>query len=331
MTAQALASGTRLHGGAYRLAGLIGAGGFGMVYKAANRRGKVVAIKELFPSDARRQRVMGFWQSRRVRPTANWGQLQGQMRDEFRLVQPLRHPNIVRAIELFGDNGTLYLVMEYIDGENLQARLRRAPHGLPPREVARLAAALGSALDYAHKRGVLHRDIKPANVLLRRNGEPVLADFGLAAALDGVTRERSGTTATMAPEQSAGRPQGPAADVYALGATLSHALTGSPPQSADERQREDLLPLPGDTNLARAIYHALILDPDRRTRSASAFLRELNGGKEPAARPKARRASRGWARGVLLALGLGAVAAAWSGCPGAKSFPADPPRDGVGK
>ena len=318
MTAQALASGTRLKNGAYRLAGLIGAGGFGMVYKAVNRRGKVVAIKELFPPDAKRQRVLGFWQSRRVRPTGNWAQLQGQMRDEFRLVQPLKHPHIVRVIELFGENGTLYLVMEYIDGPDLRSRLERFPTGLPSREVNQLAQALGSALDYAHKRGVLHRDIKPANVMLRRNGEPVLADFGLAAALNGVNRERSGTAATMPPEQSAGRPQGPAADVYALGATLYQALTGHPPPSAEERLREDLLPLPGETDLARALHRALILDPDRRTHSARMFLRDLNGGSEPRVRPKSRRAWRGWLRGLLLAVTLGAVVAVWSGCPGAR-------------
>ena len=292
---QALASGTRLRGGAYTVTAVVGAGGFGIVYTALTRRRATVAIKELFPGDAVRKRTLGLWTRRRVRPTRNWGQLQGQMRDEFRLVKPLRHPNVVRVRELFGENGTLYLVMEYVEGETLQGRIDRHPRGLPEREVLALALKLADALEYAHRRGVLHRDIKPANVLLRPSGEPVLADFGLAGAAAGA-RGRSGTAATMAPEQSSGRPQGPAADVYALAATLYHAMTGRPPPPAAERLRRDALPAPRDSDLARAIHRALVLDEARRTPTAAALARDLRGEVELVAvrRPGWWRRLWGW-------------------------------------
>ncbi|MGE0711670.1 MAG: serine/threonine-protein kinase [Planctomycetota bacterium] len=156
---------------------------------------------------------------------------------EARAAARLRHPHIVRVLEYHQTpEGRLYLAMERVEGESLGARLKR-DGPLPPDEALEIGIALAEALAYAHENSVVHRDLKPANVLIAPDGTPKLTDFGLAKVLDGPqqsltrTGDLVGTPVYMAPEQARGdrRAVGTHTDVYGLGATLYHLVTGQPP------------------------------------------------------------------------------------------------------
>ena len=146
----------------------------------------------------------------------------------------LSHPNIVNIFDVDIQDGKPYIVMGFAEGGSLAARLRSGPIGLD--EALRLAIPLADALAYAHSQGLIHRDLKPANVLLRPDGSPMLADFGLARSM--VVDSAPQITATgavldtlayMAPEQFGGRPTDARADIYAFGVMLYEMLTGRVP------------------------------------------------------------------------------------------------------
>ena len=133
--------------------------------------------------------------------------------------------------------GQHYFSMGFVEGQSLSQRLADGP--LPPREAAELMVKVAEAIEYAHQRGVIHRDLKPGNILLDRNGNPRVTDFGLAKKLEGDSGltgsgQIMGTPSYMPPEQAGGKrgEVGPAADVYALGATLYALVTGRPPFQA---------------------------------------------------------------------------------------------------
>jgi WD40 repeat protein len=156
---------------------------------------------------------------------------------EAEAVASLQHPHIVQIFELGRHAGLPFFALEYVEGGSLHHKLRGAP--LPPREAAQLVETLARAMHAAHERGIIHRDLKPANVLLDKEGRPKITDFGLAKRVEGgagLTQSGAilGTPSYMAPEQAAGKGKavGPAADVYALGATLYELLTGRPPFKA---------------------------------------------------------------------------------------------------
>jgi tetratricopeptide (TPR) repeat protein len=157
-----------------------------------------------------------------------------RFRAEAEATARLCHPNVVALHELSEADGRPFLVMEYVAGDSLAARLAESP--LPARDAAGLVATLAVAVDYSHRQGILHRDLKPANVLLGPDGTPKVTDFGLAKFLDadaGQTHPGTvlGTPAYAAPEQAleGGPSAGPVADVYALGVILYECLTGRPP------------------------------------------------------------------------------------------------------
>jgi TolB-like protein/tRNA A-37 threonylcarbamoyl transferase component Bud32 len=185
--------------GPYRLESPIGAGGMGEVWKARDTRlGRIVAIKRLTDHLER-------------------------FEEEARAISALNHPNICQLYDLGPD----YLVLEYIDGQPL-----RGP--LPIDDVLRSALPIVSALEEAHRRGILHRDLKPANILVTRSGTPKLLDFGLAKVLDKeidatqtVEGTVLGTAAYMSPEQAEGRPVDVRSDIFSFGAVLYELLSGS--------------------------------------------------------------------------------------------------------
>ncbi len=149
----------------------------------------------------------------------------------------LDHPGIVPIYEVGQHEGQHYFSMGFVEGQSLAQRLADGP--LPPREAAALMVKVAEAIEYAHGRGVIHRDLKPGNILLDRNGNPRVTDFGLAKKVEGdsaltASGQIMGTPSYMPPEQASGnRGQvGPAADVYALGATLYALVTGRPPFQA---------------------------------------------------------------------------------------------------
>src|SRR5262245_21212126 len=150
----------------------------------------------------------------------------------------LQHPHILPLFDSGEVDDLLFYVMPYVEGGSLAQRLEREQQ-LPIDEAVRITTTVAQALDYAHRHGVVHRDIKPANILVH-DGQPVIADFGIALALSTSRADRLtatgmslGTPLYMSPEQAMGdRVVGPATDIYALGCVLYEMLVGDPPYTA---------------------------------------------------------------------------------------------------
>src|SRR5262249_17070167 len=159
-----------------------------------------------------------------------------RFRSEAEAIARLQHPNIVQIHEIGEVDGLPYFSLEFCPGGSLDDKLRKG--AMAPAEAAALVETLARAMEAAHQAGGVHRDRKPANVLLGRDGEPKVTDFGLAKKVDESRLTASGTImgtpSYMAPEQAEGRSKdvGPVADVYALGAILYECLTGRPPFQA---------------------------------------------------------------------------------------------------
>jgi DNA-directed RNA polymerase specialized sigma24 family protein len=202
----------------YILLNMVGRGGVGKVYRArCKRTGAIVAVKTLL-------------KCRQQDPIAL-----GRFVQEGQLLRRLQHSNIV-GLHGIGryPHGGFFLVLDFVDGEDLAARIERDP--LPQDEAVRIIAAVAHAVQHAHDCGVLHLDLKPANVLLARDGSAFVTDFGFGAlrrpSLKDAATVDGGTYTYMAPEQldrSLG-PVGPAADVFGLGGVLYATLTGRSPR-----------------------------------------------------------------------------------------------------
>jgi hypothetical protein len=307
----------------YRIDGVLGAGGFGMTYRATEVAiDRAVAIKEFLPGgivmrDADRVTVhpMGPSEQRDF----EWGL--ASFRKEAATLVTFRHPNIVAVYRYFEANGTAYMVMAYEDGESLGAVLARHPT-LDEAEIREVLVPLLDGLARVHDAGFLHRDIKPDNIYIRQDGSPVLLDFGAARQALG-EKSRSLTsifTAGYAPfEQYSSRGnQGPWTDIYALGAVLYRCVTGDKPPEAPDRIRDD--PCQPAVQAARgryaegflaAIDHALAVDERARPQGIAAWRAELGLDAPAAASVKpARRRGLGWAVAALILLAA-AGGAAW--------------------
>jgi formylglycine-generating enzyme required for sulfatase activity/serine/threonine protein kinase len=235
--ADALPEGTQLN--VYTLGAVLGAGGFGITYRATEQfTDRLVAIKEFLPSAMAQRAPDGV----SVRPLSRgsfdfaWGL--ERFRLEARTLIALKHKNVVPVLQYFEANGTGYLVMEYQSGATLGARLRGALH-LGEAELRRILDPLLDALEAVHAKGFLHRDIKPDNIFLREDGTPLLLDFGAARqAVGGKSQTLSAVVSEgYAPyeQYESGSAQGPWSDIYALGCTLYRCMTGMKPSSAPKR------------------------------------------------------------------------------------------------
>ncbi len=315
--------------GRYQLQRLLGKGGMGAVYLARDPTlGRDLAIKVVLPELAGAVDMLERFQR------------------EAQALAALDHPGIVRVHEAgaAGQPPLPYLVLDFVPGESLQARLNR-DGPLPLRDAAELVRQLAQALQHAHERGVLHRDLKPENVLVGPDGKPRVTDFGLARLLDreALTRtgEVLGTPAYMAPEQASGETGhfGPHTDVYGLGAILYALLTGRAPFGTGPQMQllaAVLMKAPDPprahrgelaSDLARALevicQHCLEKEPDDRYASAGELgddlERWLAGEPIHAQRPSAGLRARRWARrhrpqliGAILVVVLIAVGVGWT-------------------
>jgi len=211
-----LTTGARL--GSYEILGPIGAGGMGEVYKARDTRlHRTVAIKVLPEHISKRQ------------------DLRKRFEREARAVASLNHPNICVLHDVGSQDGTEYMVMEYLEGETLAARIAKG--ALPVDQAIKFAIQIADALDRSHRAGITHRDVKPANIMLTRDG--VKVDFGLAKSppkaghteetLTAVLTQEGvvlGTPQYMAPEQFEGEVADARTDIWAFGAVLYEMVTG---------------------------------------------------------------------------------------------------------
>lgn len=261
----------------YRLDGLIGRGGFGLTYQAVDlQSGDRIAVKELFPVGATRV-------GRDVMPTAALRlETLRAIRESFlrihTAIRGLSHRNLLPIVDLFEQHGTAYAVMPLLHGLTLERHVQKNGP-LLGQEARRVAVEVAAGLEQLHGAGFLHRDLKPDNVFLAHDGRVVLIDFDSARMADG-TETQSLTrvvSAGYAPiEQYAGEYRfAPAADIYALGATLYYAVQGEAPPSATELVTGTALtPFAANIEaaLAEAIRQAMAVKAQDRPQSAQAFV-----------------------------------------------------------
>ena len=208
--------GGQILSGRYKIVREIGSGGMGTVYLALDIELDIeVAIKVLPTLMANNKRAID------------------NLRREAKTALRLSHPNIVRLHTFQSDEAIKYLVMEYVDGGNLEERISAAG-ALSVEETLKTFTHVAAGLDYAHSQNILHRDIKPANIMLTKGGVAKLADFGIARMMkDSMTRitgkETSGTLLYMAPEQFRGGEPDHRSDIYSLAASIYECLSGHPP------------------------------------------------------------------------------------------------------
>jgi serine/threonine protein kinase len=239
----ALPDGTELVGD-YRIKRVLGTGGFGITYLADETAlGRVVTIKEYFPAEfAARRNSSAVPRSRGVAEEYKWGL--DRFIEEAQTLARFDHPNIVRVHRYFRANNTGYMVLKFEEGGSFKAWLRSLKRPPSQADLDRMIAPLLDALEIIHNADFLHRDIAPDNIMVRQDGSPVLIDFGSAR---GALASQSRTVSALVKpgyspyEQYAtsGSNQGPWTDIYALGATLYHAITGKRPPDAPSRVVND--------------------------------------------------------------------------------------------
>ncbi|HJT76395.1 MAG TPA: serine/threonine-protein kinase, partial [Gemmataceae bacterium] len=263
--------------GPYDLVEKVAEGGMGSIYRGRNRdTGQVVAVKIMAPHVA----------SNKV--------LLKRFEQEFRAASRLDHPNIVRALDYGEANAQPYLVMEFVEGESLGARIERDGR-MPETEAIRVIAQVAQALHRAHKQGLIHRDVKPDNILVTKDGQAKLADLGLVKETEAdlnLTRTGRGlgTPHFMAPEQFRNAKNATVqCDVYSLGATLYQMVTGELPFRSAGPLDAFMKKIQGDLTPPRqlmpdlservdwAIRRAMSADPEHRPASCREFIEDLTG------------------------------------------------------
>ncbi len=267
--------------GRYELGKVLGQGGFGVTYAGRDTLlGRGVAVKELFPEGSSRRG------SAVVPPrSSNFPLEREKFLEEARTLAQFDHPSIVRVWDAFEMNDTAYLVMEFLRGETLGKRMERPISGA---EVEDIARKILGGLEQVHAANMLHRDIKPDNIYLTQDSRAVLIDFGSARAFAeggaASTHTRLVTPGYAPPEQYASSAKfGPYTDLYALGATLYHALSGKmPPPATDRMLGEALEPLPGSVpaGLRQLIERCMALQVSERPQNVSEVMGLLGMGAE---------------------------------------------------
>jgi len=264
----------RTYSGRYELTHLIARGGMAQVYRAMDRQlERPVALKVLFPElSVDRTFVERF-------------------RREAQAAANLSHPNIVPVFDWGEDDGSYFIVMEYVEGRPLSAVLRD-PQPMPPRQIATIGAGVAAALAFAHRHGVVHRDVKPGNVLITPDGDVKVTDFGIARAMnteESLTQTGAvmGTAAYFSPEQAEGKGVDSRSDIYSLGVVLYEMAVGRPPFTGDSpvavasKHVRDMPVLPREANptvppaLEAVIMKSMAKNPDDRYGSAEELRADL--------------------------------------------------------
>jgi serine/threonine protein kinase len=228
----------------FQIERILGKGGFGITYVALDLHlGKRVAIKELLP-DSIATRVEGSTvvpQTPSMQESWEWAR--ARFLEEAQILANFSHPAIVGVHRLIEANGTVYIVMDFVDGESYESRLRRIGRETDQETLMEVIAPILDGLQQVHSKNLLHRDIKPENILLSSSGQPVLIDFGSARTSIGATMSMTSIVthgySPIEQYQTKGR-MGPWTDIYAMGAVMCRAITGEkPPVAADRLMADD--------------------------------------------------------------------------------------------
>lgn len=248
-----------------------------------NGLNRIVCIKEYFPSGKCARDTVSY----NIYPQTISNEYYYKYRESFekeaRILAELSHPNIVEVIDVFGENNTSYMVMEYIKGESLQKAVENRGR-LPYTEAVNYIAQIADAVDYIHKRHILHRDIKPDNIMLTANYKAILIDFGSAREFEeDKTQIHTSmfTNGYAPPEQYASKSRkGSYTDIYALGATFYFTLTGQAPLEATARlidkmpePKKLVKDIPEEAN--RTILKAMQLKSENRHQTIDDFMADL--------------------------------------------------------
>ncbi|MFC2968003.1 serine/threonine-protein kinase [Acidimangrovimonas pyrenivorans] len=284
-----LKPGTRLLHGQYTIERFLKVGGFGLTYLARDSLDRTVVIKECFPGTmcSRSDREV------RARSRVHQDEFNSVVRlfvQEARRLAKVRHPNIVGVHQVFEDNGTAYMALDYVEGDDLLDIVEEAPQLLGPAEISEMLQKLLRAIGFVHDHGLLHRDIAPDNILLGPTDEPVLIDFG--AAREQATKASRVLSALQvvkdgySPQEFyiSNGPQAPASDLYSLAATFYHLIAGHAPVNSQMRlavvaaqEPDPYQPLAGrfpdyDKDLLASIDRAMALFPKQRPQTAQEWL-----------------------------------------------------------
>ncbi|HHJ12795.1 MAG TPA: serine/threonine protein kinase [Gammaproteobacteria bacterium] len=285
-----LKPGTCLDG--YRIEKLLGGGGFSMVYRARNLRDNArVVIKEYIPGKLARRGQDGQVQARSPETEPRFRRGRKLFFQEASTLATLKHPNIVNVTSFFQANGTVYMVMEYHAGENLQQYIQSRNQPLSERFLRTVFPPLLDGLELIHDSDLLHLDIKPGNIHIRRGGQPLLLDFGAVHGFPQSRQEQPGQVVSpgFSPlEQYETKAYvGPWTDLYALGATMRACIEGRAPPDARKRRDHKLKPAQVAfrgryaDNLLRAIDWAMELEPELRPQSVPEFRAALTADTVP--------------------------------------------------
>jgi len=299
---EALPSGTSLLGDQFTIERQLSSGGFGITYLAQdNFLSRRVVIKECYPEvfcrrEGKRVLVRSHTHQEKYRAIVK------MFMREARSIAKLRHPNIVGVHRSFEDNDTAYMVLDLMHGRDLLSLIKDKHESLSPDQVSAILVKVLDAVELVHQNDLLHRDLSPDNILLDKWGSPILIDFG--AAREEASRETRAVSAVLvvkdgySPQEFyfAGGKQGPSSDLYALGATFYHLISGEAPPNSQTRMAEyagnnpdPCEPLAGrfpdyDTAFLEAIDKAMKVLPKERVQSAREWL-DLITDQEEQAKP----------------------------------------------
>ena len=295
-----LPPGTKLSNGTYTIVEHLKTGGFGITYLATDTLGRRVVIKECFPSGicTRSSRAVRA----RVRTYApGVSSLVERFVDEAHSLAKLNHPNVVKVHQVFKENDTAYMALDYVEGHDLLDVMEHSSLALTPAGVRTTLLKLLDAVSVMHEKGLLHRDISPDNILIDAKRNPILIDFGASRELERTGDSPASTLHVVkdgySPQElylSGGGDQGPWSDLYSLAASFFHVITGEAPANSQARLAalasnapDPCVPLAGrfdsyDPAFLTAIDKAMSVLPKQRMQSARqwiAAITETEGGK----------------------------------------------------
>ena len=280
-----LPKGTYLQGGKYVIEGVLGQGGFGFTYKAVQvGLNRTVAIKEFFIGQMCGRNADLSVTLPSPQHGEIWSNYKAKFLKEARTIASLSHPNIVKVIDVFEENGTSYYAMEYLEGQSLKDLIEERG-ALPEQQALEIIDVLADALQEIHSQKILHLDFKPANIMMRNNKTPIIIDFGISKHYDSAGKQTSvlllGSSRGYSPiEQYTGDGLdkfSPATDIYSLGATLYFMLNRQDPPEPHILLEHgltfiQLVSLP----VKQAIEKAMALKKNDRPQSVAEFLLLLN-------------------------------------------------------